>query len=113
MKLAKKNLGKSIEENTSVSKKKSGEVTVLKKGVPLDHEEKHEAHKCACNTKSKEIVGVSVGITKNMDNYESLRVDCWISDEVQEGETKEEALRRLTKIAENHLEATVLNYIND
>ena len=42
-------------------------------------------------------VGVSVGITKNMGNYESMRVDVWAVDNVRKGETKEKAIRRVSK----------------
>lgn len=113
MKPKKLNLKNQVEENTTVTRKKSlGGTETLKSGKPLDHEQKHQAHKCACATKSNEVVGVSLGITKNMDNYESLRVDCWLSDEVQEGETKKEALKRLTEIAEVHLEEVALKYID-
>ena len=103
---------KTLDTNTNIVHKSSEGTTVVKKGVPLDHEAKHNSHKCSCSSDSP-IVGVSLGITKNMDNYESLRVDCWISDKLQGDETKEEALNRLTGIVEKHLEEVVLNYIDD
>lgn len=49
-------------------------------------------------------VGLSKGATINIGNYESLRVDAWLTDEVQEGETLEEAFSRIESILDEVLE---------
>ena len=54
-------------ENSHVEKVSSKKGEVLKKGIPADHERKHE--KC--------VIGMNVGMTLNMGSYESLRLDVW------------------------------------
>lgn len=100
----KKSLAKKAEENTTIVKKSSGEVETLKAGTPLDHANKHDP-------KSGMIVGMSKGVTKNMDNYESLRVDVWVSDSVNKGETHDEALNRIESAIDNALEQAIFNTI--
>ena len=56
------------------------------------------------------VIGLSVGSTLNMDNYESLRVDCWISDTVKEGETVEQAYNRLREVLSAQFVETVNEY---
>lgn len=97
----KKKLKEKAIENTNVTKGTSKNQNVLKKGVPNDHVRK----------KNNKSVGMSIGITKNMDNYESLRVDCWLQDEVEEGETKKEAFQRINNILDEVLQETVSSYI--
>lgn len=92
-------LKKKAEENTRVVKTKVGEEPeVIKEGTNLDHTPQHNI-----NMQSPRTVGVNVGVTKNMQNYESLRVDCWITDVVNEGETQEEAFNRVYKVASETL----------
>lgn len=81
---------------------KSGEV--LKKGNPIDHSAKH------FDKSGRPIVGVSIGSTLNMDNYESLRVDVWLTDEVKDSETIERAYERVTKIVSSVLGDIVSDY---
>lgn len=102
----KKTLADKAKENTTVVKKSSGNEETLTKGIPLDHTSKH-------NPKSPCIIGMSKGVTKNMDNYESLRVDVWLSDSVQEGETKKEALERIESFVDTALEEAVFNTIGE
>lgn len=92
------------KENTSVSVKSSGNSRTLVQGTPLDHAEKHEPQS-PCK------FGVSKGITKNMDNYESLRVDVWLTDEVQEGDTLDQAFNRVNAILDQQLEEAVSSVI--
>lgn len=56
---------------------------------------------------------MSKGITKNMDNYESLRVDVWLTDEVAEGETVEQAYNRISALLTEVLEETVNEVVGD
>lgn len=105
-KTLKKKLVQKAEENTRVTKGTSKEQNVLKEGVPNEHSRKHLDN-------DKTTVGVSVGITKNMDNYESLRVDTWITDTVKDNETVEEAYDRVLGIVDNVLNNTVSYYTAD
>jgi hypothetical protein len=103
------------KENTTIQRgnKKKGFVNV-KSGTPLDHAEKHSPSKLsgAQLSNSTEIsgekFGMSKGITKNMDNYESLRVDVWLSGIIQEGETEKEAFARVESIIDEVLEESVM-----
>ena len=61
----------------------------------------------------KGVVGASLGVTKNMDNYESLRVDVWLSDTVQEGETPESAAQRIESFIDATLEQAIRNCIEE
>ena len=98
MALKRKILKKQVEENTTISTNNSGVVENVKEGKPLDHAIKHS------KLKNNKTVGMSIGATVNMGDYQSLRVDCWLTDEVQEDETHEEALTRIGKIAKEHLD---------
>jgi hypothetical protein len=77
--------------NATVSQgsKRAGYV-VKKQGEPLDQTLKHDV---LTATDSK--FGMNIGVTKNMDNFESLRVDVWATDVLREGETLTEANDRL------------------
>lgn len=93
MKRLTKNLKTAVEENTTTTMKSGGNVETIKEGTPLDHIEK----------RIPGIVGISKGITKNMSNYESFRVDTWLSDSIKPGETELDAMQRLSTIIEEHL----------
>lgn len=80
---------------TKGSKTKS---TTLKDEEPLDHTTQHNLNKQSTRT-----VGVNIGVTKNMGDFESLRVDCWMNDDIHEGETPQQAINRLYNIAVNEL----------
>lgn len=95
-------LKQKAEANTTISKKVGREEpTVIKSGTPLDHSAKHDSYEGAK-------FGISKGITKNMDNYESLRVDVWLTSEVFEGESIKEAYARVEEIIDEVLEESVL-----
>lgn len=102
MALKKKSLKEIASENTQVTKGTSNNQEVLKEGTPNDHSIKHLSTK---------IVGASVGITKNMENYESLRVDCWLTDTVKENETVEQAYERILGIIDKTMQDTVNSYL--
>ena len=101
-----KNLMDKAKDNTTISKKTSDGVEVIKNGVPNDHSVKHTPYEGAK-------IGMSKGVTKNMDNYESLRVDVWLSDEVQPGETISEAYDRIGSVLDKTLEEAVLSSIGE
>ena len=102
MALKKKSLKEIASDNTQVTKGTSNNQEVLKEGTPNDHSIKHLSTK---------IVGASIGITKNMENYESLRVDCWLTDTVKENETVEQAYERILGIIDKTMQDTVNSYL--
>lgn len=90
-------------KNTTITKKVGREEpVVIKSGTPLDHTLKHDSYDGAK-------FGMSKGVTKNMDNYESLRVDVWLTSEVFEGESIKEAYARVEEIIDEVLEEAVLS----
>ena len=101
-KALKKSLTQTAEENTNVTIGTSKEQTTLKEGTPRDM---HTIQKPMCKT-----VGISIGSTLNMGDYQSLRADVWLTDEVAEGETLEQAYARVFKIAHDTLEQVVDTY---
>ncbi len=110
----KEKLKSTARDNTTVSKGtvKNGYSTV-KSGSPLDHETKQKSSKHKEDSSLGQAIGMSKGCTKNMDNYESLRVDCWLSDSVREGETVKEAFNRIEAIIDEVLEESVLATIGE
>ena len=93
----KKKLTKQADKNTNIVKKTSGykkKEEVVKAGEPPVKVRK---------SLGSQTIGLSLGLTRNMDNFESLRIDCWLTDELEEGETQAEGLMRLSSIIEEHL----------
>lgn len=103
LKKKKISLKKVAEENTTVTKGTKNNQEVLEEGTPNDHHRKQES-----NTP---VVGVNLGVTKNMDNYESLRVDVWLTDNVGEKETIEQAYERVLEVVDKVMIDTVNSYI--
>lgn len=101
----KKKLTQTAKENTTVTKGTSKSQETLKSGTPNDHTRKHQS--------SEKVVGVSLGVTLNMGDYNSLRVDCWLTDSVQEGETERQAFERVVGIVDEVLNDTVQTYRED
>ena len=97
-----KSLREKAKDNSRVTRGTSKEQETLKGGVPNDH-----TRKLITDTP---MVGVSVGSTLNMDNYESLRVDVWLSDTVKEGETVETAYKRVIETVSSTLEEVIKIY---
>lgn len=100
----KASLAAKAKENATVTQGTRGEQRELKKGVPADHSRKHL-------DSDTSVVGVSIGITKNMDNYESLRADVWLTDKKADNETLEEAYSRVAKITSEVLQEIVGEYV--
>lgn len=102
-------LKEQARENTTVSRgnKRDGYNTV-KAGKPLDHEVKQSTAKNKDSLYVGQTFGMSKGCTLNMENYESMRVDCWLSDVVREGETVQEAFARVESIIDGVLEESAL-----
>ena len=104
---------KSLEEkaadnlNAEIKNGATKENTPIKKGNVVDPSQKHKELEVESN---RARVGFNLGATLNMENYESMRADVWISDEVQDGETPEEAIQRLRAICEEQLDSFVNEY---
>lgn len=101
--MKKNTLKRRAVENTSVTHKAGYETETLKEGKPLDHSIKHD---------SKKVAGLSVGLTLNMGDYESLRADVWLTDEVKDNETSEDAYRRIFEVIQKTLQDVVDVYKN-
>lgn len=99
----KKSLTTQAEENAIVTKGTVNNRTTLKEGVPNEHSRRHLDGK-------NPIVGVSIGTTLNMGDYESLRVDVWLTDEVSETETTTQAYERVVKTVDFTLQKVVSQY---
>lgn len=99
----KKSLAEKSKENTTITKGTSKNQKVLKEGVPNDHSRKHHSDDFPT-------VGVSIGTTLNMGDYESLRVDVWLSDKVRDTETVEQAYSRVVQTVDNTLQEIVSQY---
>ena len=99
----KKSLSQQAEENSTVTRGTSKNQRVLKEGVPNDHSRKHLNDEFPT-------VGVSIGTTLNMGDYESLRVDVWLSDKVSDTETVEQAYARVVQTVDNTLQEIVSQY---
>ena len=102
-KLSKKPLKAQAEENAQVTKGTSKNQEVLKKGVPNDHSRR-------LDNSGNTVVGVSIGSTLNMGDYQSLRTDVWLSDTVNDGETVEQAYERVTKVVNDTLQEIVSTF---
>lgn len=69
------------------TKNAEGKETLVLKGAVAD-----------ANTKTGtpiNTVGVNLGITLNMGNYQSMRIDVWSTDRVGKNETRKEAIFRV------------------
>lgn len=99
----KKSLSEQAQENATVTKGTSKNQTTLKEGKPSEHSRKHL-------DSAVPVVGVSIGTTLNMGDYESLRVDVWLTDKVAENETTSQAYARVVKTVDETLQEIVSQY---
>lgn len=111
-KVVKKSVDKKAKEtvkrNTGIRMTKSGEVADKNDGAYVS-----QANKESESFRNPEVVGMNIGVTLNMDNYESCRIDVWYSDKVQKNETVEKALDRVQKVVEERLEEISSEYRED
>ena len=91
--------------NATVTKGTKANQTVMKEEAPLDHAIKHGEKKIPNKS-----VGINLGVTLNMGDYESLRVDVWLTDTVSENETTEQAYNRVVKVVDSTLNDIVNQY---
>lgn len=94
-----------VKKSAHVSKGTNKNQNILKEGIPNDHSNKHFSE--------VPTVGLAIGTTLNMGDYESLRVDTWISDRVTDNETFEQAYKRLTVEAQKALMELIEVYRNE
>ena len=99
----KKSLSEQAEENASVTKGTSKSQTTIKEGKPSEHSRKHL-------DSAVPVVGVSIGVTLNMQDYNSLRVDVWLTDKVESNETTKQAYARVVKTVDDTLQEIVNQY---
>lgn len=69
--------------------------TPIKKTRPLDNGDR---------------IGVSFGVTLNMGEYQSLRVEAWAEGTKREGETSKDAYKRLYDLVEEQANAKAAEY---
>lgn len=99
----KKSLRTEAEENTTVTKGTANNRNTLKEGKPNEHSRKHL-------DSDVPVVGVSIGTTLNMGDYESLRVDVWLTDKVHSKETPQQAYERVVSVVDETLQSIVNQY---
>lgn len=77
----------------------------VKRGIPVIKEKKGTIKDI-----NNETVGVSIGSTLNMGDYQSLKVEVWYSSSVNKDETVEDAFNRVTNIVSETLVKVVNDY---
>ena len=87
-----------IKKRPQVTIKKSGtdrdgspKEVVVKEGVPVEHSEKHFSRPC---------MGMNKGVTVNMGDFQSLRVDVWISLPLSDNPTRKEISQTHAQLAD-------------
>jgi hypothetical protein len=58
-------------------------------------------------------IGVSIGKTINLGDYESLRIDVWCAEDIPDGEDKNRHFLDLRKRLDEQLQAIETDYIED
>lgn len=86
---------KKLEDNTTIVKKVSGEEKLIQEGKELPRK--------VDKPNSGNTVGLNIGVTLNLGDYQSLRIDCWASEELQEGQDRQEKLIELTNMLQEHI----------
>ncbi len=96
-------LKKEIEKNIHITRGNSKERKVLKESNPVSISKKINPH-------SPVIIGLNKGVTKNMDNFESLRIDVWFSTPLAEGVDPKDGYSEISDIIDDILEEMVAEY---
>lgn len=55
----------------------------------------------------------TLGITKNLGNFESMRIDCQVTDYKHEDESASEASTRIYKFVENQLNEKIVQAMEE
>ena len=91
--------------NANVTRRVNGKDTPVKEGVVVDN-----------NIKTSTLpnyIGVNIGGTINMGNYESLRIDVWAVDNINDGETRQDAIKRVADELEKSFISLRENYAGE
>lgn len=88
---------KTVKENTTVVKNKG------KKDEKVIQEGKEQPVKGSPKHTSVNTVGVSIGVTLNLGDFQSLRIDCWGQQEIEDIDDREEVLVELTETLREHI----------
>lgn len=103
---------KSLKSSLEVKARKNARVTkVTNKNSQVLKECEAVEHEGNPHNPDTPVVGVSVGITKNMGNYESLKVDVWLTDKKQDDESINEAYERVSSVVSDVLQDIVNEYV--
>lgn len=101
-------LKKVAEKNVKVVTKKGSEPEkVVKEGMPLDHALKHDP------LDLKEKIGMSKGVTVNLGDYQSVRVDCWLTTSQENGENIQQTYNRISEIITDRIALEVTQVRNE
>lgn len=105
---ATKTLKKTAEENLNVTKvHEDGSREEVKKGAMADEVAKHSL------VSSQNKVGIAKGVTKNMGNFESLRVDVWLTQDCTDLEDAQTKYKEMEEAVDSLLEETVMQYVDE
>ena len=106
--MAIKILKKVAEDNTKVTTKKGRDPEkVIEEGKPLDHALKQDPKNIEMDK-----IGLSKGVTVNLGDFQSVRVDCWLTTSLENGENTQQALDRIGKEIDGRIELEV-NKVRD
>lgn len=100
---------KKAKENTTVKIRSNGVEETVKQGIPNEQSRRSDV----VGNHSPERIGMNIGSTINMGEYQSLRVDVWYSSDVSTGETVEEAYNRVKEVIDTVLSETVAEYTEE
>lgn len=94
--MAIKKVSKKLDKNTTIKKKVGREPEeVIQEGAELPR----KVNKPFSNN----TVGLNIGVTINLGDFQSLRIDCWASEDVKEGQDKQAVLLELTSMVQDHI----------
>lgn len=79
-----------LKQKAKINLNVSTKNEVLKKGKVVDSTDK-------IPKSNSRVVGVAKGVTLNMGDYESMRIDVWVSDFIGENETIAQAETRVAR----------------
>lgn len=88
---------KTVKENTTIVKNKG------RKDEKIIKEGKEQPNKAEPKHLNANTVGVSIGVTLNLGDFQSLRIDCWGQQELESIDDREETLVELTDTLREHL----------
>lgn len=101
----KKKASDSVE---AIFKNVDKEEKVIEKGTHVSNLDKTTPHTDSqVGIVTPKTIGISKGVTLNMGDFQSLRVDVWLSDSVEDDERIEDAFKRVNDVLDEQLKITV------